>query len=65
MERTNFIFIFSLSPSVLDEKEGATINVEARINDDWLFGSYAGRRGQFPTTFVTEINVALPQHSAP
>ncbi|CAG0913463.1 unnamed protein product [Notodromas monacha] len=44
--------------------EGAIVFAEARINDEWLFGSYDGKSGQFPVNFVTVVTNNLPQHSS-
>uniref|UniRef100_A0A1E1XCL1 Putative sorbin and sh3 domain-containing protein n=1 Tax=Amblyomma aureolatum TaxID=187763 RepID=A0A1E1XCL1_9ACAR len=36
--------------------EGDTVVVLSRINKDWLYGEHAGKRGQFPASFVQPIS---------
>ncbi len=43
----------------LDFKEGQTIKLMAKLDENWLEGETNGRRGRFPTTYV-EILVPLP-----
>ncbi|KAK2587228.1 hypothetical protein KPH14_002967 [Odynerus spinipes] len=40
-------------------EEGAKIKVLSRISDDWLYGEYKGRRGQFPTNYVNRIPYSI------
>lgn len=43
----------------LDFKEGQTIKLLARLDENWLEGEINGRKGRFPTSYV-EIIVPLP-----
>lgn len=47
----------------LELQEGAKVQILSRINNDWLYGEYNGKRGQFPSSFVDTIPSNLPMHS--
>lgn len=36
-------------------QEGAKIIVISRISEDWLYGEYNGRKGQFPVNYVNRL----------
>ncbi|XP_043680859.1 SH3 domain-containing protein 19-like isoform X1 [Vespula pensylvanica] len=40
-------------------EEGAKIKVLSRLSDDWLYGEYKGRKGQFPTNYVNRIPYSI------
>nr|CAD7405043.1 unnamed protein product [Timema cristinae] len=42
--------------------EGAAISVLNRVNGDWLYGEYNGKKGQFPASFVDHVPENLPLH---
>ncbi|XP_011494417.1 PREDICTED: uncharacterized protein B0303.7 [Ceratosolen solmsi marchali] len=46
----------------LSFEEGARIKVLSRISDDWLYGEYNGKKGQFPANFVDKVPSDLPKH---
>lgn len=39
----------------LSFEEGAKLTVISRISEDWLYGEYNGRKGQFPVNYVNRI----------
>ncbi|XP_011138168.1 SH3 domain-containing protein 19 isoform X2 [Harpegnathos saltator] len=39
----------------LSFEEGAKITVISRISEDWLYGEYNGKRGQFPVNYVNRL----------
>ncbi|XP_071572236.1 uncharacterized protein L(3)05822 [Temnothorax nylanderi] len=39
----------------LSFEEGAKITVISRISEDWLYGEYNGRKGQFPVNYVNRL----------
>lgn len=39
----------------LSFEEGAKITVISRISEDWLYGEYNGRKGQFPANYVNRL----------
>ncbi|XP_018312716.1 SH3 domain-containing protein 19 isoform X2 [Mycetomoellerius zeteki] len=39
----------------LSFEEGAKITVISRISEDWLYGEYNGRRGQFPVNYINRL----------
>lgn len=41
-------------------QEGDCVRVLRRINDDWLYGECNGRRGQFPSSFVSDVSALFP-----
>jgi endophilin-A len=43
----------------LEFREGATIRLRARLDENWLEGECNGRSGRFPTSYV-EVTVPLP-----
>lgn len=40
--------------------EGAKITVLSRVSQDWLYGEYGGRRGQFPANYVNRVPCNIP-----
>lgn len=50
-----FLFVYPM-------QEGAQIKLVGRVNSDWLYGEYGGKKGQFPANFVEHIPRDLPQH---
>ncbi|XP_015124075.1 SH3 domain-containing protein 19 isoform X1 [Diachasma alloeum] len=44
-------------------EEGVKINVLSRISDEWLYGEYKGKRGQFPANYVNRVPHNLPKYS--
>ncbi|KAK0161828.1 hypothetical protein PV327_008240 [Microctonus hyperodae] len=44
-------------------EEGAKITVLSKISDDWLYGEYNGKKGQFPTNYVDRVPHNLPNYS--
>ncbi|XP_034933985.1 uncharacterized protein B0303.7 isoform X2 [Chelonus insularis] len=44
-------------------EEGAKITVLSRISDEWLYGEYDGKKGQFPANYVDRVPRDLPQYS--
>lgn len=36
-------------------QEGAKITVISRISEDWLYGEYNDRKGQFPANYVNRL----------
>ncbi len=47
------------NPEELDFKEGNTIKLIAKLDDNWLQGELNGRQGRFPVSYV-EMIVPLP-----
>ncbi|XP_011693040.1 PREDICTED: uncharacterized protein B0303.7 [Wasmannia auropunctata] len=39
----------------LSFEEGAKITVISRISEDWLYGEYNGRKGQFPVNYINRL----------
>ncbi|XP_011643709.1 uncharacterized protein B0303.7 [Pogonomyrmex barbatus] len=39
----------------LSFEEGAKITVISRLSEDWLYGEYNGRKGQFPVNYVNRL----------
>ncbi|XP_014219561.1 abl interactor 1 isoform X2 [Copidosoma floridanum] len=59
----NALYAFKAETSDdLSFEEGASIKVLSRISDDWLYGEYKGKRGQFPSSFVNKVPNDLPNH---
>ncbi|XP_071443384.1 uncharacterized protein [Hetaerina americana] len=46
----------------LEFEEGATIEVTAQLDSEWLWGHIGDKWGQFPASFVDRIPKFLPQH---
>ncbi|XP_058806344.1 uncharacterized protein B0303.7 isoform X2 [Phymastichus coffea] len=44
-------------------EEGARIKVLARISDEWLYGEWNGKQGQFPANFVDKVPSDLPNRA--
>ncbi|XP_043279681.1 uncharacterized protein B0303.7 isoform X2 [Venturia canescens] len=44
-------------------EEGAKITVLSKISNDWLFGEYRGKKGQFPANYVDRVPQDLPKSS--
>lgn len=40
--------------------EGAKITVLSRVSQDWFYGEYGGRRGQFPANYVNRVPRNVP-----
>lgn len=49
--------------SISGFQEGAKITVLSRISDDWLYGEYKGKKGQFPANYVDRVPQDLPKSS--
>ncbi|XP_014298511.1 uncharacterized protein B0303.7 isoform X2 [Microplitis demolitor] len=47
----------------LSFEEGAKITVLSKISDDWLYGEYQGKKGQFPTNYVDRLPQNLPKYN--
>ncbi|KAI4495933.1 hypothetical protein M0802_008148 [Mischocyttarus mexicanus] len=47
------------TPEDLPFEEGAKIKVLSRLSDDWLYGEYKGKKGQFPTNYVNRIPYSI------
>ncbi|KAH0546645.1 SH3 domain-containing protein 19-like isoform X1 [Cotesia glomerata] len=46
----------------LNFEEGAKIKVLSKISDDWLYGEYQGKKGQFPTNYIDRVPSYLPKY---
>ncbi|XP_021925347.1 zinc finger protein 865 isoform X2 [Zootermopsis nevadensis] len=44
----------------LELREGSSVYVISRINNDWLYGESGGKYGQFPASFASHIPANLP-----
>lgn len=57
------IALYTFKPETWDDlpfQEGDCVRVLRRINDDWLYGECNGRRGQFPSSFVSDVSALFP-----
>ncbi|XP_053977473.1 SH3 domain-containing protein 19-like isoform X2 [Hylaeus volcanicus] len=48
------------APEDLTFNEGEKITVLSRISEDWLYGEYRGRKGQFPVNYVNRVPCNIP-----
>lgn len=48
------------TPEDLTFNEGAKITVLSRLSQDWYYGEYDGRKGQFPINYVNRIPCNIP-----
>lgn len=56
------VALYSFKGETADDlpfEEGAKVKVLSKISDDWLYGEYEGRRGQFPTNYVNRIPYSI------
>ncbi|XP_011302682.1 SH3 domain-containing protein 19 [Fopius arisanus] len=44
-------------------EEGVKINVLSKISEEWLYGEYKGKKGQFPANYVDRVPQNLPKYS--
>ncbi|XP_043263549.1 uncharacterized protein B0303.7-like isoform X1 [Colletes gigas] len=49
------------TPEDLPFSEGSKITVLSRISQDWLYGEYDGRKGQFPVNYVNRVPCTMSQ----
>lgn len=50
--KESIVFLIYMSDML---QEGAKITVISRISEDWLYGEYNGRKGQFPANYVNRL----------
>ncbi|CAL1530896.1 unnamed protein product [Lymnaea stagnalis] len=56
------IFDFDGQDGELTFQAGDSINILSQVNIEWLYGECHGKRGQFPTSFVSHIPPNLPEY---